>query len=98
MVRSGILLSIAAAGLTVGGCATSDPQLRGAGRGAAIGAAGGAILGAVTGGDVLTGAAVGAAGGAAVGAVMADKGNRCERDRNGRRICYDRNGRSYYPR
>lgn len=79
-------------------CTTTDPQLRGAGRGAAIGAAGGAAVGAITGGDILTGAAIGAAGGAVVGAVTADGDNRCDRDRDGRRICYDRDGRSYYPR
>jgi osmotically inducible lipoprotein OsmB len=91
------LISVGAFAMTAG-CATSDPTLRGAGRGAAIGAAGGAVLGAVTGGDVLTGAAIGAAGGAAVGAIASDGNNRCERDRRDRRVCYDRDGRRYYPR
>lgn len=91
------MILVAATGLTAG-CATSDPTLRDAGRGAAIGAAGGAVLGAVTGGDVLTGAAIGAAGGAAVGAITSDGNNRCERDRRGRRVCYDSDGRRYYPR
>ena len=84
--------------MTVTGCSTTNPQLRGAGKGALIGAAGGAAVGAVTGGDIATGAAIGAAGGAVVGAVTADRGNRCERNRDGRRICFDRDGRSYYPR
>lgn len=98
MARSTLVIFSLAGSLVMSGCATSDPQLRGAGRGAAIGAAGGAVLGAVTGGDVVEGAAIGAAGGAVVGAVTADKGNRCERDRNGDRVCYDRDGRRYYPR
>ncbi|MFM9978451.1 MAG: hypothetical protein ACKVOP_10470 [Sphingomonadaceae bacterium] len=92
-----LMILIAAAGMTAG-CATTDPTLRDAGRGAAIGAAGGAVVGAVTGGDVLTGAAIGAAGGAAVGAITSDGNNRCERNRNGRRVCYDRDGRRYFPR
>jgi len=87
-----------AAGLALTGCATTDPTLRDAGRGAAIGAAGGAVLGAITGGDPVAGAAIGAAGGAAVGAITSDGNNRCERNRNGRRVCYDRDGRRYYPR
>lgn len=90
---------VAALGLVaLAGCTTTDPQLRDAGRGAAIGAAGGAAVGAITGGDVLTGAAIGAAGGAAVGALTSDGDNRCERDRDGRRVCFDRDGRAYYPR
>jgi osmotically inducible lipoprotein OsmB len=96
--RATLMIAALTSSVTLSACATSDPQLRGAGRGAAIGAAGGAVVGAITGGDVVEGAAIGAAGGAVIGAVTADKGNRCERDRNGDRVCYDRDGRRYYPR
>ena len=97
-VRTPLMIAALTASMTLSACATSDPQLRGAGRGAAIGAAGGAAVGAITGGDIVEGAAIGAAGGAVIGAVTADKGNRCERDRDGYRVCYDRDGRRYYPR
>jgi YMGG-like Gly-zipper len=97
-MRIKLMLATLAGSLALSACATTDPQLRDAGRGAAIGAAGGAVLGAVTGGDVVEGAAIGAAGGAVVGAITSDRGNRCERDRDGYRVCYDRDGRRYYPR
>lgn len=81
----------------LGGCATMSERERDTGRGAAIGAVGGAVIGAIA-GDPVAGAAIGAAGGAVVGSVTSDGNNRCERDRDGRRICYDRDGRAYYPR
>ncbi len=81
----------------LGGCATMSETERDGARGAGIGAAAGAVIGAIA-GDPLAGAAIGAVGGGAVGVATSDGNNRCERDRDGRRICYDRDGRAYYPR
>ena len=90
------LIALSGAAL-LGGCATMSEQERDASRGAGIGAVGGAIVGAIA-GDAVAGAAIGAGVGAAAGALTSDGNNRCERDRDGRRICYDRDGRAYYPR
>lgn len=80
--------------LTVAGCQTSDPTLRGAARGGAIGAAGGAAVGAVVDGvGVGEGAAIGAAAGAAIGAATAND-RRYYRDR--RDCYYVENGRRHY--
>jgi Glycine-zipper domain len=81
----------------LGGCATMSETERDGARGAGLGAVGGAVVGAIA-GDPLAGAAIGAVAGGAIGVATSDGNNRCERDRDGRRICYDRDGRAYYPR
>lgn len=103
MRKSILLAPLAAAGLTLGACATDrygyhnrdNDQLERAAAGAAIGAAAGAAGAAVIDEDPIAGAAVGAVAGGAIGAATAN-----DRDwyRDGYGYCYyiTRDGRRIY--
>jgi outer membrane protein OmpA-like peptidoglycan-associated protein len=68
-----LVIVLAAAALTLGGCANMSEREQGTAKGAAIGAAAGAVLSSVTGGRAGTGAVVGGALGAVAGNVWSKR-------------------------
>lgn len=78
MKREIMIFVMAAAALSLVGCARNYGA-----EGALLGAAGGAVIGGATGGDVGTGAAIGAAAGALGGSLIKKHGRCYRRDRYG---------------